>query len=218
MMISLQKLWRKVTYYPRNQIVTVIAPDVYAFFLFRNMSVCRAIETHLSTQEKVFLYQKACSLNSSSTIVEIGSYLGASSCFLAEGAKQTNSRVYCVDTWQNEGMTEGIRDTFGEFMNNVSTLKNITPLRGTSTTVANGFNGPIDLLFIDADHSYEAVITDLKCWVPKLKPEGWLLLHDWGWAEGVQRAVEEIVLPIQSAPPQILPNLYAVRVTPSLLP
>ena len=45
-----------------------------------------------------------------------------------------------------------------------------------------------------------------------LKPKAWLVLHDIGWAEGVNRAIKEIVEPIAISKPIVLPNLYAVRV------
>lgn len=55
----------------------------------------------------------------------------------------------------------------------------------------------LDFVFIDADHSYEAVIADIEAWAPKVKPGGWLCGHDYAdeftrtrWY-GVVRAVDE---------------------------
>jgi predicted O-methyltransferase YrrM len=145
--------------------------------------------------------------------VEVGSYLGASTCFLAEGAKGRAGTVYCVDTWQNTAMSEGVRDTYQEFLDNTSRYRDlVVPLRGTSKDVGEKFLEEIDLLFIDADHSYEAVTQDLLTWLPRLRPKSWLVMHDSGWAEGVQRAIRERVLPLQMSEPDVLPNLYAVRV------
>ena len=48
----------------------------------------------------------------------------------------------------------------------------------------------IDLLFIDGDHSYAACSADLRNYLPKLKPNGLLLFHDFNYPE-VQRACKE---------------------------
>jgi methyltransferase family protein len=40
------------------------------------------------------------------------------------------------------------------------------------------FDLPVDFLFIDADHSYEAVKMDWKEWFPKVQKGGYVALHD----------------------------------------
>lgn len=37
---------------------------------------------------------------------------------------------------------------------------------------------PIDFLIIDGDHSYNGVKSDLEAWLPKIKLNGYLFLHD----------------------------------------
>ena len=54
----------------------------------------------------------------------------------------------------------------------------------------------LDFVFIDADHSYEGVKSDIKHWISKVKPGGWLGGHDYGNEnepnhEGVEKAVNE---------------------------
>jgi len=79
---------------------------------------CFEIFTHLTIEERILLYRVA-KLKRNAIIVEIGSYLGASASFLAAGAMESKSEVHCVDNWTNIGMSEGERDTFEEFKNNV---------------------------------------------------------------------------------------------------
>jgi predicted O-methyltransferase YrrM len=50
--------------------------------------------------------------------------------------------------------------------------------------------GRLDFVFIDADHSYEAVKEDMAAWYPALRPGGLFSGHDYRWA-GVQQAVDE---------------------------
>lgn len=55
---------------------------------------------------------------------------------------------------------------------------------------------PLDVVFIDGDHSYEGVMADFEHWWPALRAGGHLLLHDadrrYAWVEGVARAADEI--------------------------
>lgn len=177
-----------------------------------NVNVWR-IFTHTTEEERIFLYKLGSSLPDNSAIVEIGSYLGASTCFLAAGCSCKGGHVYAVDTWENQAMSEGLRDTYQEFLQNTADYKsNITPIRSFSVDAAQDFSQLVDLLFVDGDHSYEGVMADLKAWLPKLKPKAWLVLHDIGWAEGVNQAIREVVEPISCGKPTIFPNLYAVRV------
>jgi hypothetical protein len=36
----------------------------------------------------------------------------------------------------------------------------------------------LDFVFIDGDHSYEAVKADIDAWLPKVKPKGYIIGHD----------------------------------------
>jgi predicted O-methyltransferase YrrM len=47
----------------------------------------------------------------------------------------------------------------------------------------------LDFIYIDADHSYEAVKMDIESWFPKLKSGGFMAFHDYD--AGVKRAIQE---------------------------
>jgi predicted O-methyltransferase YrrM len=154
------------------------------------------IFTHLTEREKWLLLELARRVPRGGVAVEIGSYLGASASFLALGLRRRGARLYCVDTWQNEAMTEGPRDTFAEFIANVSPFTEaIRPLRGRSKEVGADFTEKVSLLFIDGDHSYEAVHDDWLTWLPHLAERALVAFHDCGWAEGVQRVIREDARP-----------------------
>ncbi len=177
-----------------------------------------AIPTKLTFDERLLLLNLAKQVVTGGVIVEIGSYIGASSCFLAEGAAERFAYIYCVDTWQNDAMPEAKRDTFDEFNKNITHYKEyITPMKGESVKVASSFSKEIDLLFIDADHSYEGCKEDIKAWLPKMKHNGTIIFHDYGWAEGIQRAVQDLIRPIESMPGRQLDSMYwtTVNKTPS---
>lgn len=168
-----------------------------------------AVPSHLTTRERVALSRLA---EGRSTVCEIGSYIGASaSCFGETLRKSGSGRIYCIDTWNNETMTEGTRDTFAEFRRNTAPYERfIVPVRGFSTDVvdhvAEHFSS-VDLLFIDGDHSYEGVKADWEAYKRFLKPGSVVVFHDCGWAHGVVRVIEEDARPIVSSWAR-LPNMW----------
>jgi predicted O-methyltransferase YrrM len=155
------------------------------------------------------LYRLGLSQPTGAVMVEIGSYLGASSCFLAAAALEIQgARLHCVDSWENEGMSEGSRDTWQDFQYNTRGYQYVVePHRGRSLDIASTFAQRIDLLFIDGDHSYEACHGDVNSWLPLVKAGGCVILHDLGWAEGVKRVVNEDLRPLTKKEGR-LPNLY----------
>ena len=181
----------------------------------RGHSACFEIFTHMTLSEKLLLYRLVRGLKRGSVIVEVGSYLGASSTFLAAAAKERGCVVYCVDTWMNDAMSESPRDTYAEFLSNTQRFADqIRPLRGRSLEIAEKFSEAIALLFLDGDHSYAGCRSDVEAWLPKLKPGGTVVFHDFGWAEGVQRTVQEVVKPIEESPGHVMENTYYARVNP----
>lgn len=53
-------------------------------------------------------------------------------------------------------------------------------LRRTTTEAARiVLDESLDFIFIDADHSREGVTADINNWSPKVKPEGWIIGHDY---------------------------------------
>jgi len=171
----------------------VIFELYYNYFIqYNNLENVEHIFTHLTREEKYKLYQLARSKKGN--FVEIGSYLGASSCYIACALKN-NDKLYCIDTWENDSMSEGKRDTYNEFIKNTIRFKHvITPIRVKSIEATKICNDKIDFLFIDGDHSYEGVKADVNSWFPKLNKNALVVFHDTGWAEGVQRIIQEEVM------------------------
>jgi len=183
---------------------------IYLCFQLHGHKHAWQIFTHMTSEERLLLYWLGRQQPRGGNFLEIGSYLGASSCFLAAAAMDIGGvKIHCVDTWQNEGMSEGLRDTWAEFKKNVEPFSSLVVThRGLSTEIAKTFNNKIDLLFVDGDHSYEACRADVEAWFPHMKQGGVLVMHDYGWAEGVRQVVEKIVKPRQSQEGHVLQNTY----------
>lgn len=182
--------------------------DRFFHFLLLSRGAACDIFTHLTWAEKykVFSLAQRCR---GTVFLEIGSYLGASAYVIAAAIEsKKGARLFCVDTWQNDAMSEGSRMTYDLFVSNTKRYRNlITPLCGSSRTISRSFQKRIDFLLIDGDHSYDGVIADVEAWFPKLSKHAIVLFHDIGWAQGVQRVVEEVVKPRALAEGH-LSNLY----------
>jgi predicted O-methyltransferase YrrM len=167
------------------------------------------ITSHLTQQERCRLYLLA---KDREYVLEIGSYIGASACCFGAALKEKGSgKTICIDTWYNDAMTEGKRDTWQEFNKNTASYKeHIVPVRGFSTDVVDEVAARVkslDLVFIDGDHSYEAVKADWEAYKHFLRPGSIVVFHDSGWAEGVKRVIEEDAKPMVTSF-DCLPNMW----------
>lgn len=77
-------------------------------------------------------------------------------------------------------------------------------LRESSPQAAARFSdASLDFVFIDGNHLYEAVCSDIDAWWPKLRPGGLLIGHDYGTGRdaeglwGVKQAVDEFQAHVQ---------------------
>ena len=164
-----------------------------------------------SFPERGYLYQLACDAPENAQVVEVGSWMGASTCFLAGGLRGPRAKVYAVDNFQGLSTCGedaawyrrhfqrlGASSTLEIFRANFAAL-GFTPraepvvsdsLAAAATLVAQ--RGSIDLVFIDGDHSYAACQADIAAWAPFVKRGGVMAFHDFGSrAEGVTRAIFE---------------------------
>ena len=161
----------------------------------------RAVETYdnqipgwMSKTELNWLYRTAKEMDG---IVEVGSWKGRSTHALLSGAMEgTKGLVVAVDTWQgtkgeagNPHIEAESKDVYAEFMRNMAEFPNLKPMKMTSVEAAGMFaDKSVDMVFIDGDHSYEAVKADIEAWLPKARKM--ICGHDWQW-HSVQEAVTE---------------------------
>jgi len=177
-----------------------LSKDLEAFLIRRSLraaglSGIEGIPTYTNPRELLTLYKLAAACPPNARALEIGSHLGASSCHLAAGLAPLNGRLLCVDTWRNDAMLDGPEDTFPEFQANIAPLRGwIEPFRKHSKDLSTlEFDRPFNLIFIDGDHSYEAVRRDLRLVAPWLASGGTIAFHDFSHPNhmGVTRAVGE---------------------------
>lgn len=117
--------------------------------------------------------------------LEIGSMIGESATMVL-GFPQIKN-IYCVDIWKNiEYKTI--------FDNRLSNTR-CKSIHASSEEASSMIAFPLDIVYIDGDHSYNSVILDLKLWYPKIISGGFICGHDYSisWS-GCKQAIDEFIL------------------------
>jgi predicted O-methyltransferase YrrM len=164
------------------------------------------IEGYFSYTNLYDLAIKYCPDNS--TFVEVGSWMGQSTCYMGEQIKNSNKNIkfYAVDTWEgsdedahkealNRLKTQNFTlfDAFKYNLEQCGVSNYVIPLQTTSIEAAKQFeDNSLDFVHIDASHDYENVLADIIAWYPKVKPGGFITGDDYviSW-NGVIQAVNE---------------------------
>jgi glycosyltransferase involved in cell wall biosynthesis len=136
------------------------------------------------------------------TLVEVGCWMGRSLIYLAQRARESGKRlrIVAVDRWEPWGhpvldpvVESG--DVYGEFRANLERAGMadlVEVIRAPSLEAATRFaDGSVRFVFLDDDHSLEAVRAGIRAWLPKVSPGGVLAGHDYDRRSSVRRAVLE---------------------------
>ncbi len=116
---------------------------------------------------------------------------------------KTPEKLYLIDPWQyGLGYSDGVtyfdgqeaRDLrYQQVVECFAPYKNVEVLRMKSHDAAALFpDGYFDYVYIDGEHSYLGVWSDLTDYYPKVKPGGLIMGDDYGWT-GVAPAVQDFV-------------------------
>lgn len=142
------------------------------------------------------LCKAAAKVPADQVIVELGSFCGRTTAWLALGAQRGGARVFAVDPWDlrdpsdipdqpahiERAYTNGsYRAAFPDFIEHLRSaqVENVTAIRGFSADVGRTWSGPpVGLLFHDARHTAEAVAEDVKVWAPHMAPGSLMAFHD----------------------------------------
>lgn len=141
------------------------------------------------------------------TVVELGSWRGRSTIWLALGLRDRGEgRVYSVDTWAGTPDEDvharmlseyGPNDLYDEFKSNIEAAgvtALVTPIRARTDLASRDWplDRQIGLLLVDAGHSYDDVRRDFELWSPFVAPGGFIVFDDVpGWP-GPTRLVSQL--------------------------
>ena len=123
------------------------------------------------TVEEVRCLKKLVQVNTTEnpTIVNIGAYIGVSTLAMLE--ERPGATIYSVD----------IEPCLDEMKNATRAgldASRIIRMLGRSQDIGKEWNKPIDFMWIDGDHNYEAVMEDILTWAPWVVDGGVVAVHD----------------------------------------
>ena len=140
-------------------------------------------------------------------VCEIGVFEGNYSESIVETL--TDSEIFLIDLWERQNndffytkpeFTDSFFDkTYNNVIEKFSSNKNVNIIKKDSRYAHEDFeDGYFDWIYIDADHSYEGALRDIKNWLPKVKKGGFLSGHDFdpdgSWEMSVHFGVNQAVL------------------------
>lgn len=151
--------------------------------------------------------------NTNITYVEIGCYAGGSACLVLQ---RPNTKVISIDLGYpipesvvhfNVNKLNKYNNSYSYLQGNSQTYEMVDRLK----TLTN----EIDVLFIDGDHSYQAVINDFMLYEGLVKSGGYIVFDDYRdeGCPGTKIAVDEIVEAVKERYINIgtLPNVFEAR-------
>jgi MMP 1-O-methyltransferase len=163
---------------------------------WRWIRIARRIDGWLTDKEANALFEltRNRAPQTDAVVVELGSWLGKSSVLLAAGMRdKQNARLFCVDPFGSDEnpacqqqhyapliskMRRSLEETFHRNIRRCGFSHMTHARKGYSFEVVRSWTEPIDILFIDASHGYEAVHRDVLEWSRFLKIGGTIALHD----------------------------------------
>jgi predicted O-methyltransferase YrrM len=139
--------------------------------------------------ESLTLYTCAGACARRGAVVELGSYLGRSTAFLAAGVRRAGTgRVVSVDPHRGGTGDPGSEDESGSVdtlpllrhnLRRVGLAEFVVSRVGTAARVAAAWtDGPVSMLFVDGLHTYDAVVEDVTSMRPHLLPGAIVVVDD----------------------------------------
>ena len=147
----------------------------------RARAVAATIEGWLTDGEGELLFRLVAACPPGLSIVEIGSWKGKSTVWLASGLRPSaGTQVFAIDPHERslEDSNAVTLDDLKRNLQRSGVMDAVVPIVATSHDAASTFDKLPGVIFIDGSHLEEAVRIDLEDWFPKLADGGVLALHD----------------------------------------
>lgn len=130
-----------------------------------------------------FLYDLSTQTTGRGEVVEIGTMSGKSTIALAFGQRRAGGRpIHTIDIVEHPDLASNLTRT--------GVADHVIRHVARSSSMARSWTQHIELLWIDADHSYRGLRTDLRLWTPHVLPGGIVAIHDYpGFDHADQKAL-----------------------------
>jgi predicted O-methyltransferase YrrM len=146
--------------------------------------------------EGLALHDTAAAYARRGPVLEVGTYCGKSTIYLAAAVRSAGQFVITVDhhrgSEENQPGWEyhdtelvdpqaGRLDTLPHFRSTLAASgleDSVIAIVGRSADVARLWSAPLGMLFIDGGHTDAAAVADYQGWAPHLAPGGALAIHD----------------------------------------
>ena len=186
--------------FPKNEIVEIYGnANLFGYFpLARTWNggppkyshaLCRGENTNYSTElDVIHLMYDLTRMLKAKCAIEVGIYKGACTLALAQALHDNGGGdVHCVDIFDTN---------FADIKSAINDLQGSSKAffyHGDSASVADlGVLPKADLIFIDADHTYEPVKKDVSKYWPLVNSGGVLAMHDTVMWEGTRLVANEL--------------------------
>lgn len=154
------------------------------------------VKGFLSDEEGLLLARYAVQGLHVGEAVEIGSWCGRSSIYIAQEIAKKNRLLFCVDhhrgseenqpdwEWFDKQVWDqqaGAVDTLPHFRSNIRAagLENtIVAMVGQSAKIGQVWQTSLGFLFLDGGHTMKAALADYRAWATHLVKGGFLAIHD----------------------------------------
>jgi MMP 1-O-methyltransferase len=149
----------------------------------------------MPTDEGLALHDAARQALRRGPVLEVGTYCGKSTIFLAAAAREVGGTVITVDHhrgseehqvgWEYHDAAladeHGRLDTLGRFRRTLADSglePYVIAVVGRSADVAAVWRSPLGMVFVDGGHTDEAARTDFESWAHRVVNGGLLVIHD----------------------------------------
>jgi predicted O-methyltransferase YrrM len=141
-------------------------------------------------------------------VLEIGSYEGASACWLIDRLKETDLLLVCIDTWEGGVEHSGVdmSEVERRFIKNVNLAREgsdrveVRRMKQRSDLALvqllhEGREGQFDFVYVDGSHQAPDVLADAVLAFRLLRPGGVIAFDDYLWHEGRPEEKDPILSP-----------------------
>jgi predicted O-methyltransferase YrrM len=152
--------------------------------------------------ELAWLYILArCRADRDRSVLEIGSYQGRSACVLAAALRDETPAAHVISV-DPHGDVSQHRDIVRLNVETTGEVVRLIQIQDSAENLGTLFApDAVSMVFVDGDHSYDAVARDIECADRWLRAGGWIVFHDYWPQEHVKYEVE----------PRLIETVRAIR-------